>query len=69
MRHFRVVTGFSSTFGWNHIDSRHHPTTMRAAEHGDINLKEVETSKAGLWQFEACVNSITKMFHTEKDVT
>lgn len=29
-----MVTGFSSTFGWNHIDSRHHPTTMRAAEHG-----------------------------------
>lgn len=35
----------------------------------DINLKKVKTSDIGLWQSSICVNSITKTFHTEKDVT
>ena len=36
---------------------------------GDINLKQVETTEVGLWQSEICVNAITKIFHTEKDIT
>ena len=36
---------------------------------GSINLKEVETSKVGLWQSETCVNALTKFFHAERDVT
>ena len=36
---------------------------------GDINLKKVETADYGIWQSELCVSAMTKIFHTEMDVT
>ena len=36
---------------------------------GDVNFKEVMTSKQGLWQSELCCNAVTKDFHTERDIT
>ena len=36
---------------------------------GDVNFKEVMTSRQGLWQSELCCNAVTKDFHTERDVT
>ena len=36
---------------------------------GDINFKEVMTTKTGLWQSELCCNAVTKDFHTERDIT
>ena len=37
--------------------------------HTDVNLRETETSPYGIWQCEVCCNAMTKLFHTEKDVT
>ena len=36
---------------------------------GDINLQKVDTAEHGIWQSELCVNAMTKIFHTEFDVT
>ena len=38
-------------------------------EVGDINFREVQSSNLGLWQSSICVNAMTRIFHTEKDVT
>ena len=37
------------------------------AEHGDVNLQQVETSASGLWQSKVCINASTKKWHTEND--
>ena len=36
---------------------------------GSINFKDVDTTKDGIFQSVVCVNSTTKVFHTEKDCT
>ena len=30
------------------------------ADHGDVNLQQVKTSAAGLWQSKVCINASTK---------
>ena len=36
-------------------------------DHGDFNLKKVQTSSSGIWQSKVCSNSSTKKMHTEND--
>ena len=36
---------------------------------GDINLKEISSSKDGLWQINMCVNAETTQYHIERDCT
>ena len=36
-------------------------------ELGSINLKNVSTSKSGLWVSQACIDASTKVQHTEND--
>ena len=39
------------------------------AKQGDIGIKKMNASDAGVWQSSLCVNAITKGWHTENDVT
>ena len=36
---------------------------------GDINLKEISSSRDGLWQINMCVNAETTQYHIERDCT
>ena len=38
-------------------------------KYGHINLKEVATSKVGLWQSQLCIDASTKIEHVERDCT
>ena len=39
------------------------------AKQGDIGIKKMNASDAGVWQSSLCVNAVTKGWHTENDVT